>query len=169
MKTLDYFDDLQNTFDFVPLEDLQLSKTVDSLVENSRLLEVKIIDLEKKVSVIEMDVALLSTLGSQLQQEDSKLRLQTLTEQFLEEWSVDNLRCQLAELYGARQTIAKAISKFSIVDDSVNTTCSVCLERIVGVFNINCGHTMCDTCSAKVTRCPMCRSVANFRKILFSS
>lgn len=169
MKTLDFFEDLDTTFDFVPVADLEIEAAIERIVGTSRDLHQQINNLEKQVKVIEDDIELLASLGSQLQRDESRERVKEFTEEFLLETNVTELRCKLAELYGARQSIAKAVSKLAVFDESVNTTCSVCLERTVEVFNANCGHTACESCASKVTRCPYCRSAASFRKIVFSS
>ena len=168
MRNLDYFDDLESAFDFVPIPDVDVDASIDKIVQASQVIDEQINELEKRVRVLEDDITVLSELGHKLHREESRLQLQHMTEELLIESNVCTLRAQLAELYGTRQSMAKAISKLAVHDDQLNTTCSVCMERIVSVYNHNCGHTMCDRCSTKVNRCPICRSVTNYRKILFS-
>jgi hypothetical protein len=169
MKTLEYFEDLSSTFDFVPMTDLELEETIDKIGSRSRELHTQISDLEKQVKVVESDVESLAELGLRLIRDDSKEKLRQLTEDFLLESNVSELRCQLAELYGARQSIARCVSKLAVFDESLNTSCSICMEHTVSMFNHNCGHTACDSCATKVTRCPICRSTASFRRIMYSS
>ena len=166
MKTLDFVDD---PFDFVPVENLDVAKTIDDLVVYATKVSEQIKELESRVATVEHDVGVLSSMGVQLEQESSKLQLQSMLENILENSNVLELRCSLGELYGARQTIAKALTKMAPHEESLNTSCGVCMERTVAVFNINCGHTVCESCSARIIKCPFCRSQTNFRKLLFSS
>lgn len=169
MKTLDFFEDLSSTFDFVPMTDLELEETVDKIVNRSRELYIQIDDLEKQVKVVEADIESLAELGLRLIRDDSKEKLKQLTEEFLLESNVTEMRCQLSELYGARQSIARCMSKLAVFDENLNTSCSICMEHTVSMFNHHCGHTACDSCATKVTRCPICRSTASFRRIMYSS
>jgi archaellum component FlaC len=168
MKTLDFFEDLGNTFEFVPMSNLMLESTVEEIVTKSHELETAIERLETRVFTIQKDIETIAELGIRLSDEASRKKLQELAEDFMMEHDINEMRSSLEELYGNRQTIAKCLRKLAVIDDNLNYTCGVCLERNITVFS-TCGHTMCTRCSNQVDKCPYCRERTHFKRLVFSS
>jgi len=169
MKTLDYFEDLSTTFDFVPMSNLIIESTVEQVVQSAADLENEIDKLETRVLAIQKDIETIAELGLRLENEASRKRLQDLAEDFMLETDINEIRARLSELYGARQSTAKALEKLAAIDENINYTCGICLERPVTMFNSDCGHTCCAHCSNKMERCPFCRGRSVFRRLIFSS
>jgi hypothetical protein len=44
-------------------------------------------------------------------------------------------------------------------------TCSICMERLIDTFLDPCGHVMCEQCTTRINRCPMCRTQVVLKKI----
>ena len=168
MKTLDFFEDLGTAFDFIPISNLQIESTVNEIVSSTVELENQSDKLETRVFSIEKDIGTISELGLKLENENARKKLQELAEDFMMENEINDLRVKLSELYGARQSIAKSLEKLSVIEDNLNLTCGVCLERTVTMFNEGCGHTMCIYCANKMDRCPFCRERARFKRMVFS-
>ena len=167
MKQLDFFEDL--TLDFIPMSNVTVEAQVEQIVQNVSDLENQIDKLESRVLSIERDIETISELGLRLQDESARTNLKQLAEDFMMENDVNDIRVKLSELYGARQSIGRALDRLAMLDESINYTCGVCMERAVTMFNPECGHTFCVNCANKVTRCPFCRGTANFKRLVFSS
>jgi hypothetical protein len=90
---------------------------------------------------------------SQLNTYHDQLNLGFLKQRF------DEIECELG-------TVKSLINEVTELFPS--STCNVCLERQVMYFIDPCGHTLCEICKARCTRCPMCRGgITELRKLYF--
>jgi hypothetical protein len=169
MKTLDYFEELSTTFDFVPMSNTEIESSVNMLISSASELESEIALIEKRVLSVEKDIEVIAELGTRLENESSRKKLEELAQDFMMSIDINDMRTTLAKLYGTRQSIAKSVARLSSINNTIDLTCGVCLENLVGTFNHECGHTCCESCSSQVTRCPFCRARACFRKLIFLS
>jgi hypothetical protein len=45
--------------------------------------------------------------------------------------------------------------------------CSVCLDSVKEMAFVPCGHSFCESCAARVPRCPICKQDATSRVRIF--
>lgn len=77
---------------------------------------------------------------------------------------------QLLNKYHYQFIFYKSVYKNSIgdIEQTPQNKCNICLDSGQLIFIDVCGHTMCESCSKKISTCPTCRksfTTANIKKI----
>lgn len=142
---------------------------VTNMKTNYITLGKEIEEYEKKIELIEKDIEILSESGKLLHTEETKMKMIKVCEDFKELHKLPEIKQKLESLYHERKRIIWSVSQLTLIDDSIAVSCPVCFEGSVSMFNINCGHTLCDKCAFKIfTKCPICRGPVEYRNLIFS-
>ena len=118
-----------------------------------------ILDVEKHVEIVNARCERMNKLV-ELMDLSGEFRedIDAMVRKFVEYYDIQNIERRVSELYTSRNSMLNVICLFR--SKTEQSLCNLCLENPIDVFNMPCGHTLCNTCANRnvAHTCPFCRA-----------